>query len=579
MKFKANIAKQLLISMFSAIAVNAYAIVAPKTPIQYTQPDGTVITLQMHGDEFHHWVTSGGRVVQMDADGFYRPCATAASVTPDMLERRRQAAALWEKARAGSAISQGRKKFLVLLVEFSDLKFATEGANSLFDDLLNKDGYSHEGSKGSVHDYYFNNSNGKFDPDYDVVGPVTLDKSYKYYGGNNAGGNDTHPEEALYDACVKIDGDIDFSVYDNDRDGYVDNVFFFYAGYGEAQGGGDDTIWPHSWSLQYSSNYKVRANRFDGVKVGSYACASELMGYSGTSIDGIGTFCHEFGHVLGLPDFYDTDYSENGTAALTPDFYSLMSSGSYNDNSHRPPYLSYYERVMLGWADEHTVAAGEYVLRGVEHDDGYVLLTDNPGERFYIEYRDMTGWDLPLKSYIGYPQALLVYHLDQSQNKVSRYTAAALWGANMVNCFASHPCYRLIDDSTYYGKLGVSVNSVDFIPWSGIATGLFMDGISFSVDGLSVNFSISDGNAPEELEDLGFSYIYSPRSEYLAGHRFELILAETEGRKGGNVTWYYDGVLQKGQYVSLKTGTHVIRADVEYPDGSKEIIETEIVAK
>lgn len=103
MKFKANIAKQLLISMFSAIAVNAYAIVAPKTPIQYTQPDGTVITLQMHGDEFHHWVTSGGRVVQMDADGFYRPCATAASVTPDMLERRRQAAALFGKRRGREA--------------------------------------------------------------------------------------------------------------------------------------------------------------------------------------------------------------------------------------------------------------------------------------------------------------------------------------------------------------------------------------------------------------------------------------------------------------------------------------------
>ncbi len=223
------------------------------------------------------------------------------------------------KSSSGS-IATGQKKFLVILAAFSDLAFNSASAQDDFFNLLNQDGYAENGGTGSVWNYFYENSSGAFDPQFDVVGPVTLSRSFSYYGANDDEGNNmaVRAREMVIEAIRIVDQNlgVDFSQYDNDGDGTIDNVFVYFAGHNEAEGGGENTIWPHAWST-YDQSITV-----DGVTTSSYACTSELRAAAGTSMSGIGTYCHEFGHVIGLPDFYDTDGDENGAARGVGSFFS-----------------------------------------------------------------------------------------------------------------------------------------------------------------------------------------------------------------------------------------------------------------
>ena len=212
---------------------------------------------------------------------------------------------------------------------------------------LNKPGYSDNGATGSARDYYYDNSNGVFEPIFDVYGPIKLSQNMAYYGANDSSGNDKNPEQAVKEACQAIDNIVDFSNYDLDGDGEVDLVYMVYAGKGEADGGSSNTIWPHQWNLSSAGVNLI----LDGKTVDRYACGSELNG-SG-SIDGLGTICHEFGHAMGLPDFYDTDYDTNGQGRTLLD-YSLMDSGSYNNDGWTPPYLNMEERKRSVYAGKRS---------------------------------------------------------------------------------------------------------------------------------------------------------------------------------------------------------------------------------
>ena len=139
---------------------------------------------------------------------------------------------------------------LVLLVEFSDEKFGPVGTKEAFDEMMNKEGYDYMGAIGSARDYFIAQSGGKFQPTFDVVGPITLDNPMAYYGGNDRSGNDQHPEEMVIDACKKAESMADFTIYDRDNDGLVDLVYVIYAGYGESSdidGSLDVAIWSHAW--------------------------------------------------------------------------------------------------------------------------------------------------------------------------------------------------------------------------------------------------------------------------------------------------------------------------------------------
>ena len=453
----------------------ASAVKAPRRPFQYIQPDGTVVTLMNHGDEWHNWTTMGDTPVFRDRDGFYRPAGTRYWDGSGNAEAR----AVATRARAAALdnhIASGRKHFLVILIEFDDINFTLDNPHQAFYNMLNQVGYSDNGGTGSVADYYVENSDGKFMPIYDVYGPVTLPRNHIYYGEHpedNPDTADSHADEALYEACKMLDDEVDFSEYDHDGDGYVDGVFYYFAGHNEAEGGGPDTIWPHSWALYRHKGY------FDGVRVWSYACASEYRWSEGEEMCGIGTFCHEFGHVLGLPDFYDTDYEKNGQAE-TVDMYSLMDGGCYNNRGRTPPLLGAVERWILGWMDEPQMlfSAGSYSLAPIGENDAMRIPADIQGEDFILEYRDGTGWD----AYVE--EGLIIYHRDRSKNRVSgSMTAQEMWYGNSLNCYADHPCYYLITnpDTDYVVFPGVAgTTSASLECWSGKMAGLSLSGISLS---------------------------------------------------------------------------------------------------
>ena len=359
----------------------------------YTQPDGSTVLIQQHGDEWGHWTTNkAGQVVRMDEDGFYR---VVEGVTADIAAqaasiRRRARRQMASASRSKAPIALGQKHFLLVMVEFSDLSFKIDNPGQTFSDMLNQPGYSANGADGSARDYYYENSHGVFEPIFDVYGPIQLSQKMSYYGANDSSGNDKNPEQAVKEACEAIDDIVDFSDYDLDGDGEVDLVYMVYAGKGEADGGSANTIWPHQWELSFAGINLI----LDGKKISRYACGSELNG-SG-NLDGLGTICHEFGHAMGLPDFYDTDYDTNGQGRTLLD-YSLMDSGSYNNDGWTPPYLNMEERILLGWLQEDAILEfsnnGSYTLESVQNNIGYKIPTDMEGEYILLECRNKQGWD------------------------------------------------------------------------------------------------------------------------------------------------------------------------------------------
>ncbi|MCM1310183.1 MAG: M6 family metalloprotease domain-containing protein [Bacteroides sp.] len=318
--------------------------------------------------------------------------------------------------------TMGERHVLVILAQFPDKKFHNADPAKVIGDMLNKEGYSDFGATGSVRDYFVDNSCGQYTPIMDVYGPVTLPREMAYYGGMTSTANDARPREMIRDACQLLDDEINFRDYDLDGDGYIDNVYLFYAGYSQADGADPNTVWPHA---SYAWN-ELRAE-FDGVKLDHYACSNEVEFLTGNLV-GIGSFCHEFSHVLGLPDLYPTDYSHSQTAGT----WSLLASGGYNNNCHTPPYLTAYERYALGWltAEELTADGKLHTLSDISTNSAYKIATSNPDEYFLIEYRRKAGWDAYLPG-----EGLLVWHIDYDKD---------LWANNKVNNDAKHQRISLV---------------------------------------------------------------------------------------------------------------------------------------
>ncbi len=244
-----------------------------------------------------------------------------------------------------------------------------------------------------------------------------------YYGGNDINGNDSLVAQMVVDACAAANTDVDFTQYDTDGNGRVDNVFIYYAGYNEAEHGPENSIWPHRWIVIQSSS--LPNVKFDGKRVYDYACTSELKGNTGANMCGIGTFCHEFGHVLGLVDYYNTAESNKATLEL----WNIMDSGSYLNAGRTPPLYSAYDRFFLGWLTPEQVTSGSnitieplyqgktqpastahqaYLLSATPHNlNGKA---PSPCEFFILEYRKKTGWDTYLPA-----EGMCLWHIDYDQ--------------------------------------------------------------------------------------------------------------------------------------------------------------------
>lgn len=460
---------------------------APARPgsFRYRQPDGTVLVLERHGDEYCHWTTdAAGRIVEQGADGFYRPAAEKkrSKLLAEQAQTRHRA---WSTYETAPATNFGERNILCLLVEFTDSTFVTPDPKTRFSRMLNESGYSGNGATGSVRDYYVETSHGQFRPVFDIYGPVQLSQPSASYGQTDNG------SKALHEACVLLDDEIDFSRYDSDGDGSIDMVLFYYAGHNEAEGAGEESIWPHQ-----STSYGT----FDGVKLTKYFCTSELRGYRGTEMCGIGTTCHEFAHSLGLPDFYDTDYENSDGENFTVGPFMLMSMGNYLNEGRTPPHFSAIELNMLGWMPNPEVlgSAGEQSLKPVREYEAFRMDTTNPGEYFILEYRDNTGWDAYLPEH-----GLLVYHIDASQNIITgTLTAEYLWrNTNTFNRYYGHPCCYLVPSfgagsSAHFafpGKSGVS--TLTLTAWDGSMNDCTLSHITEQASCLSFTTLVPAGNA------------------------------------------------------------------------------------
>ena len=426
----------LILGCLSVKAIPAY-------PVRRTfvQPDGTTLTLTLRGDEhFSYYTTDDGKPMVRNLDGSFR-AITADEVSETWNQRLKASNARRMKARRALGEQKdpivGKKKGLVVLAAFSNQDFVVDNPQETYQQFFSKPGYSDYGMTGSVRDYFLDQSYGQLDIEFDVVGPVKLTKTMAYYGAPSGNANDVRPAEMIYDACLAIADQVDFSDYDWDGDGKVDQVFVIYAGYGQNYGADPNTIWPHEWSLSNGGLRLVKNN----VVVDTYACSCELRGTTGSSLDGIGPACHEFTHCLGIPDFYDTSNSGNNYGMGT---WDVMCQGSYNNGSRTPAGYTSYERMYAGWITPTELTSMTRVSDMkplVDSPEAYILYNEaNRNEYYLLENRQQKKWDASLRGH-----GLLAIH--------ACYDADA-WSSNGVNTNANQQMMTIVpaDGSRSYGN-------------------------------------------------------------------------------------------------------------------------------
>ena len=403
--------------------------------------DGTSVVAELKGDEFaSYWQADDGKCYVQDIDSRTFKITDKAQVVNRGLAKRQKAnderikrfSKRGPKREITGAFSHftGTKKGLIILVNFKDVKFGRTHTRAMFDNIANKKGFTNSlGFKGSVKDYFLAQSNGQFELDFDVVGPYTLSQNMAYYGAHTKDGDvDAKAGHMVLEACQMADKDVNYKDYDWDGDGEVDQVFVIYAGFGEADGGSEDTIWPHE-SMLSASTVGKRYETKDGVNVNTYACGNEntydMLGRS--RINGIGTICHEFSHCLGYPDLYDTKNSGNFGMGS----FDLMCSGSYNGESFCPPNYSAYEKWIAGWI-KPTILDKPASVKGMQAQDvkygqAFVVYNDNNKNEYYlIENRQQNVgiWDKQLPA-----SGMMITHVDYDEN---------IWEWNNVNTFVNY---------------------------------------------------------------------------------------------------------------------------------------------
>ncbi len=407
------------------------AVPAYPYPVTVTQLDGSQLTILLKGDEFFHYkTTTDGFLLIPDNKGILTYAGLDESGTLissgiaaknseqrtkeekqllkklptessfihlSVLNTKKESSSLKRKSSLTKSFPlQGNPKSLVILVNFADQSFVIPYPREAFTRMLNKEGYSENKGTGSARDYFRDSSTGAFDPEFVVAGPYDLPQKMEYYGANDRQGYDIRPQQMVIDACrLAFNDGIDFSEFDVDNDGVVDNVFIFYAGYNEAEGAPAYTIWPHRWDL---SGYNVS---FGGKRIHDYACTSELRSNKGSEMCGIGTFVHEFGHVLGLPDYYTTDNSPHPTLSE----WNVMDYGSYLNEGRTPPAYSAFDRFYLGWLEPVELTETQHViLQPLNLSNQAYIFSDtdhhnlngnnpDPTEFFTLENRQQVAWD------------------------------------------------------------------------------------------------------------------------------------------------------------------------------------------
>lgn len=474
--------KKIILSLVvMTISLASFAVPARRGFHDFQQPDGTTVSLQLVGDEFVHWYESAdGTVYKQTEDGRFLPANQV------QLTTRRKAAPKFHamqqrRAKQIGSTPNPAPKGVVILANFSNKQMNSSHTQAVFDELCNSTDCTvnrYNGvNYGSAAQYFDDQSNGAYRPQFDVFGPVTLSKNYAYYGGNyewidgdgEEQSEDSLATDAVIEACIKANqqySNLNFADYDTDGDGKVDFVYVIYAGHGEADYADDKTIWPHNYSVQDLLDYQEQdpnetythytrnQTKIDGKYLDNYACSSELEG--GGDMCGIGTLCHEFGHVIGLPDFYDTGYGDNYANAVTPNDWDVMDGGAYNGDGHCPPNYSPWEKYFFGWHTPINLGnEGSLLTLQANGTTGYQAyqITQNGNlitpttatECYYIENRQQQGWDSGLPHH-----GMLIWKV--------KYNANA-WENNTPNNTETSgaPLYTVVSASG--SKIGTHINS------------------------------------------------------------------------------------------------------------------------
>ena len=404
--------------MLCAVAVSAMAMPARRGGVIRTAEDGTEKIVYLHGDAFSHYKTDaeGNWLNEKSLQPMSKAEKSAAMKAHSEKQRVRR---IQQKKLIGNEPNIAPRGLLIM-VNFKDKEFTIP--RDTVDSMLNGvhftrkyeldytyyDDYGRSAhiqesvtSEGSARQYFQDQSFGQYNPQFDVVGPYTLSQNYAYYGRDE----DANVGQMIKEACELADADgADFTLYDNDNDGKVDFVYVLYAGEGEADGGETNTVWPHNYSLEY---YWGISCTVDGKRVANYACSNEWQHY-GQVYNGIGTFCHEFSHVLGLPDLYETnsEYLWQGVHTLLD--WDILDYGPYNNDGNTPPAYSAYERFYMGWITPRVLKDPENVTLHLLNETGEALLmcdgdshnlvghNPNPETFYLLEARTRTGWDAHL---------------------------------------------------------------------------------------------------------------------------------------------------------------------------------------
>lgn len=435
----------LMLSMLFAFGAAANAIPAKKLQKVITLTNGTQVSVELRGDEYlSWWEGTDGTAYRATADENVFEAFDLEAQKPAAAARRARAeqGRVARLARVKNSLKgaddkmrglggdhityKGVKKGLVVLVDFKNKKFADGHDLEYYKNVINGKDFSdeEEGYVGSVRDYFLAQSNGQFELDFDVVGPVTMSKNSGYYGGDGAYQKDEKVYEMIKEACDGIQDKVNLKDYDWDGDGEADQVFFLYAGLGQASGGSAGTIWPHESELRY---WPCGVLSYPTGKINTYACANELQpetqGSSRYISAGIGTICHEFSHCLGFADMYDT----TGGGGYGMSVFDVMDQGSYNGNGFVPCNYTAFERIYAGWVEAIELIDPATVkdMKSVsDYGRPFIMYNyKNTNEYFLLENRQNTGWDKGLYGSNG----LLIVHVNYVPSR---------WANNSVNSSA-----------------------------------------------------------------------------------------------------------------------------------------------
>lgn len=430
----------LLVLLCTSISLNVYAVSAYPGLIEIKQPNGYILKVRMIGDEFHHQIESeDGYTLLYDKEGYLtlalynktgdlqasdirvynirdrRPSdeqkfklvekhAQFSELQLNKAKARRSAVTATRRIAKPKGPVIGQRKYLVVLMEFPDMRFKHTVAE--FDDLMNKTGYNVDGNQGSVRDFYRENSFGQLELISDVAGIFTAKHEMAYYGSNSQG----IPSELAIEAIEAVASTYDLKQYDNDGDGYIDGFHVVFAGYGEEAGADPDCIWSHESTTTglFFEN--------DVIKMNTYSCTSELRGASGNGMSYIGVVCHEIGHALGTPDFYDVDYASSGGYYPGAGQWDVMANGSWNGDGACPAHFNPYTKIYdFQWG---TVVDGNrsvsIKLSDKSKDQFLRINTKKDGEYFLLEYRHQSGFDSQLPGH-----GLMIWHATDNLSKRS----------------------------------------------------------------------------------------------------------------------------------------------------------------